>query len=182
MKKTVMRVFIILFVIGTIFFFVYRTSNTEIAEQKEAVTTIQTVLEHTFTGPEEKLANLWETIDNKEIEDNEVEAALAEWNSYTANNFKPYFTEEFYHSYIASYGENFLQKAHWNGYQLKMSNLEVEKADTKLENIYNFSLTVHYQKEKVVNVTGQANINKDGLITGMEIKGNKLWEELMDIN
>lgn len=181
MKRYFVRTFITILWVGFVFFIVGCSSNTETEPQDENITTIETVLEHSFTGPEKELIEIWNDIRSDENEIEEIESAMGALNAYTSEKFKPYFAEEGYHSFISSFGFTFLDYAYRNGYQLKLNNAEVETSEVK-DNIYNFSLEVQYQKEdsaeQVVNVTGEANINDDGLISNMLIRGNELVEAL----
>jgi hypothetical protein len=181
MKKNISGTFIKILMAGFVFFIVGCSSNTETEPQDENITTIETVLEHSFTGPENELIEIWNDIHSDENGIEEIESAIGDLNSYTSEKFKPYFAEEGYNSFISSFGFAFLDYAYRNGYQLKLNNFEAETSEVK-DNIYNFSLEVQYQKEdnaeQVVNVTGEANINEDGLVSNMLIRGNELVEAL----
>ncbi len=149
--------------------------------QDENINTIETVLEHSFTGPEQELIEIWNNIYNDEAELEDVLSAIGALNSYTSDKFKPYFAEESYPSFISAFGFTFLDTAYRNGYQLYLMSIEMETSEVK-DNIYNFSLEILYQKEdsaeQVVNITGQANLNEDGLISNIFIRGNELLEAL----
>jgi hypothetical protein len=181
MKKSISRTFIKILLVGFVFFVVGCTSDTETEPQDENITTIETVLEHSFTGPENELIEIWNDIHSDENGIEEIESAMGALNAYTSDKFKPYFAEEGYNSFISSFGFAFLDYAYRNGYQLKLNNFEAETSEVK-DNIYNFSLEIQYKKEdsaeQVVNVTGQANINEDGLISNMLIRGNELVDAL----
>jgi hypothetical protein len=181
MTRYLVRTFITILLVGLVLYVVGCSSNTETEPQDENKTTIKTVLEHSFTGPEQELIEIWNDIHSDENEMEEIESAIGALNSYTSEKFKPYFADQGYNSFISSFGFTFLNYAYRNGYQLKLNSFEVETSEVK-DNIYNFLLEVQYQKEdsaeQVVNVTGEANINEDGLISKMLIRGNELVEAL----
>ncbi|MFC4024711.1 hypothetical protein ACFOUV_12985 [Oceanobacillus longus] len=178
MKKVISR-FIVILLVGLVLFVASCSPNTETEPLDENIATIETVLEHSFTGPEQKLIEIWNDIHSDEDEMEDIESAFEELNSYTSEKFKPYFIEESYTSYISSYGFTFLSNAYRNGYQLNLNRIDLETSEVN-DNIYKFSLEVQYQKEdsdeQVVNVTGEVNINEDGFISNMLVRGNELME------
>ncbi|MGJ9459572.1 hypothetical protein [Oceanobacillus sp. CF4.6] len=176
-------IFIVILLVGLVLFIAGCSPNTETEPLDENIATIETIMEHSFTGPEQELIEIWNNIHTDEDEMEDIESAFEALNSYTSEKFKPYFTEEGYSSYISSFGFTFLNNAYRNDYQLNLNRIEVETSEVN-DNIYKFSLEVHYQKEYsdehelVVNATGEVNINEDGLISNMLIRGNELMEAL----
>ncbi|SLK33992.1 Uncharacterised protein [Mycobacteroides abscessus subsp. abscessus] len=138
----------------------------------EYIQTLEAVLHNALTGPNDKLKEILKTKDGKERA-----TALAK---YEANLYKDYFANETaYNDFISRYGTVLMTESYKNKYTLKVYNIEYERTHSK-ENIYNFSIQLHYQKEgkespEVKVITGQADLNDNHQIERMLIRVNDLW-------
>lgn len=178
MKNKFFKQIVTIFLFGILLFIVACTPNTEAEPKDKNVTTIKTVLERSFTGPDQELKELWSGIESDDMED--TRSSLKALDEYTKKRLKPYFTDDGFKEYSYTFGFTFLKTAYWNDYQLTAKNINVEQSE--IENIYDFSLEVAYQKDgndkKVATVTGEANMDKNGQIAVLLIRNNGLWEQL----
>ncbi|ALX50426.1 hypothetical protein [Lentibacillus amyloliquefaciens] len=148
----------------------------ESAPSNEIVATIRKVLETQFTGPDEELIQLLNapenmTIIGKGVESSDEEKQTnTELESYLNEKYKDHFTENMYSDFIGKYAMGFQTSAHENGYRLEVADISIDQSENN-ENIYDFSVTVQYQKDdgekNEAEVTGNAHM-KDGKIGNME--------------
>src|SRR5699024_2688506 len=72
-----------------------------------------------------------------------------------------------YNDFIGAYAIDYQSSAHENGFEMEVADINIEQNENN-ENIYNFSVTVQYQKEgsdqNDAEVTGYAHM-KDGKIS-----------------
>jgi len=125
----------------------------EKTEEKEV---IQKVLEHQFTGPDEKFVDLvwnpkYKTVVNNKEENKELD-------KYVEEVYGPYFTDSYISSFLAASGTTYPTVAHLSGHQLSMKDLVIQQSE-KMSNRYTFVVTVGYQqdgeKEKTAKVEGE---------------------------
>ncbi|WP_164670023.1 hypothetical protein [Virgibacillus doumboii] len=74
--------------------FVVTACSTETKD--ENITTIETVLTNTFTGPDEELIKIWSDLRESSSEKEEFTKSAEALNNYSEGQFKPYFTEPMY--------------------------------------------------------------------------------------
>ncbi|HLS07692.1 hypothetical protein [Lentibacillus sp.] len=79
---------------------------------------------------------------------------------------KPILQKTWYNDFIGAYAIDYQSSAHENGFEMEVADINIEQNENN-ENIYNFSVTVQYQKEgsdqNDAEVTGYAHM-KDGKI------------------
>jgi hypothetical protein len=127
---------------------------TDIIRDKEA---IKKILEHEFTGPDEKLMDLmWNPKYKTVVNDKEVNKEL---DQYLAEKYGPFFTDSGLHSFIAAFGGTQYQTYAYNaGYKLSLKGVTTEQNENN-PRLYNFVAKVGYHKsgeeEKTANVEGK---------------------------
>lgn len=142
-------------------------SQLEKEEQKETV--IKNVLEHQFTGPDEKFIDLlmnpiYRTIVNNQEENPELDQYITE--VYGAS-----FANGHLSSFMAKFGTQYPTYAYENGYELHLKKVTIDQ-DENNENDYTFLAEVGYQKngeeEKTTNVEGEVvfSTKEEGKIEG----------------
>lgn len=143
------------------------SDKTEKVAQVENIRTIETVLQNTFTDPDDELIEI--------LNDMEAEEKLQALTQYEENLYKDYFADDTsYLEFVSSYGSTLMLTPMTNDYKFKVKNIEYEKTDSK-EIIYNFSVELQSQKEgselsEVAIVDGQANLNEAHKIERMIIR------------
>ncbi|UOR14156.1 hypothetical protein [Halobacillus amylolyticus] len=167
------------FLLSGIFLLIVGCSSSDTSKttsQDENITTIETVLEHQFTGPDQKLIELLDdpnnqTIIGKEGDNGSSETKPTELDLYLEETYKSYFTEDMYDKFIGSYALGYHTAAYNNGYQLEVKNIDIKQNDTT-ENAYDFTVNVQYQKENsqemTFEVTGRAHIYEEGKISNID--------------
>ncbi len=167
------------FLLSGIFLLIVGCSSSDASKNKpqdENITTIETVLEHQFTGPDQELIKLLEnpnnqTIIGKEGGNGASEAKQTELDLYLEETYKSYFTEDMYNEFIGTYALGYHTAAYNNGYQLEVRNIDIKQNDTT-ENAYDFTVNVQYQKENnkkmSSEVTGRAHIYEEGKISNID--------------
>ncbi len=136
-------------------------SEPKVDKSKEAQENIKTVLENTFTGPNnEQQEILFKGADE------DIEKYAETLTDYREENFKPYVSDDFYDNDIVklSGGIRFLQAAHPN-YMLKVEEVALEEDDKEGE--YDFKVKVTYTKKEndeseTMDVEGTASTNEEG--------------------
>ncbi len=125
------------------------------------------VLEHQFTGPDEKFVELvwnpkYRTVVNNKEENKELD-------KYVEEVYGPYFIDSYISSFLAASGTTYPIVAHLSGNKLSLKDIMIEQSE-KMANRYTFVVTVGYQKngeeEKTANVSGEVifSTKKEGKI------------------
>ena len=127
-------------------------------KNKEA---IKKVLEHEFTGPDEKLMDImwnpkYRTVVNNKEENKELDKLLEE-------KYGSYFTDSGLHSFITAFGGTQYQTFAYNaGYKIYLKGVTVEQSEEN-QSLYTFIAKVGYQKsgeeEKTANVEGKVSFS-----------------------
>lgn len=117
---------------------------------------IKKVLELEFTGPNEKLMDLYwnpkyTTVVNDKLENKELD-------KYISDAYGPYFLDSYLDTFVNAFGMTYQVFAHHSGYKLSFKDVKIEQSE-KMSNLYTFVATVGYQKngeeEKTAKVPGE---------------------------
>jgi hypothetical protein len=154
--------------LGVILIIAGCSSSAESKSPDKNITTIQTVLEHQFTGPNKEFI---EGIDN-----------IPKLEQYYEKRYKSYFTEDMYSKFIAAHAYDYLLTAYNHNKQIKVKNVSVESIDST-EGGYNFKVVVLYDKagrnQGSAELSGTVNFNEDGKIANIKyLNDGGLSEEL----
>ncbi|MCM3666531.1 hypothetical protein M3204_19095 [Mesobacillus subterraneus] len=157
-----------LLLLGIILFLAGCSSDVESKTQDQSITTIKTVLEHQFTGPDQEFV---EGLDNTE-----------KLEQYYEERYKAYFTDEMDNKFISAHAYDYLLMAHNNGQQIKVDTVSVER-EKSTEGSYSFKMAVLYgedgSNQKSAEVSGKVIFNKEGKITSIKyLNDGGLSEEL----
>lgn len=139
---------------------------------------IKSVLEQQFTGPDQQLMKLLDDPENRTVigKEESTPEEPTELDLYLEDNYKSYFSESMYETFIGSYAMDYHNAASTTGYQFKPENIEIEANDTT-EGAYDFTVDVLYQKkgseEKKATVTGRVNVSDEGTITRYLLKDDE---------
>ncbi|PEL05854.1 hypothetical protein [Bacillus sp. AFS017336] len=117
---------------------------------------IKTVLKKQTTGPDAEL--------KKALESPNPPAGI---EAYTNKEYKAYFTESSFESFVAADALRFTFDAHKNGYTLAYKDAKVNAVKEK--GAYDFTVSFVAKKsgkdDQTIEVTGRFNVNEDGKIT-----------------
>ncbi len=155
----------ILVVSSVIILFVGCSSSSD-----DNVKTIRTYLENELTGPSDELIN---ALDNG--------LYPPELLAYLEENYNPLVADldKLLNSNLVLI---WLRIAAANGYQLRPTNIDIQKIDNIQNDAYNFEVYVEYSKDgqtKTDTITGIMNLNDDGkIITIRNIHGFELIEKM----
>lgn len=114
------------------------------------------VLEHQFTGPDEKFVELvwnpkYRTVVNNKEENKELD-------KYVEEVYGPYFIDSYISSFLATSGTTYPIIAHLTEHKLSLKDVKSE-ASEQMPTRYTFIATVGYQKngeeEKTANISGE---------------------------
>lgn len=150
------------------------SSETEDRAEDENITTIKTVLQEQFTGPDQELIDLLEDPQNATIigeEETSTPQNPTELDIYLEEKYKSYFTDNMYDEFIRAYAMQFQISAYESNYQISVESIDV-KQNESVEGAYDFTVNVLYQKEdneeKKAVVSGRAHIYEDGKISNID--------------
>ncbi|MFC4559596.1 hypothetical protein ACFO3D_15465 [Virgibacillus kekensis] len=153
--------------------------SAENTREEKDISSIKTVLNNTFIGPNSELERVLKAHENATTDPEAAETLLA-IGQYSFRTFEPYFSEAAYSEYFRFYGITFLQAAYQNGYQLQINKMDIEKKGNR-GNTYNFEMKIQYQKggnSETIVITGETELNENGKITHMLIRDDGLMESL----
>ena len=173
MRRDIRGIIRRLIVLTSVIFLVVGCSNENIdtTERDENVETIETYLENELTGPSDELKVLLK-------DENPYPPELDE---YLQERYNP-LVADFDKMVSTSQLLNWLREAAANGYELKTSNIEVEKIKDIENDAYDFEVKVEYTKNDqtdTTSVTGTINMNEEGKITTIRnINDNGLLDSL----
>jgi len=143
--------------LGVILIIAGCSSSVESKTPDKNITTIKTVLEHQFTGPNKEFI---EGIDN-----------IPKLEQYYEKRYKSYFAEDMYTKFIAAHAYDYLLMAHNSDKQIMVDNVSIESSESK-EGEYNFKVVVIYDKQGSnqgsAEVSGTVKFNEDGKITSIK--------------
>ncbi|MBM6617681.1 hypothetical protein [Bacillus suaedaesalsae] len=136
----------------------------------ENTATIQTYLEHEFTGPNEELSNILD----QGLHPPELDSYLEERYGDIIVDLESMVNR--------NYVLVFLRDAHLNGYQLHPKNITIKKIEGTENNVYDYEVEVEYSKDEQTNiatVTGKINLDDNRKILMIrKMDGLGLLEEL----
>ncbi|MFC7064178.1 hypothetical protein [Halobacillus seohaensis] len=146
-------------------------NTSDSASKDQNVTTIETVLNQQFTGPDQKLIDLLDDPENSTIIGNGETTTPEEptqLDLYLEEKYQPYFSESMYDEFIGTYATGYHASAYNNGYKFEIEKMGIENVEAT-EGAYDFTVNVLYNKEgteeRNSKVTGRININEEGEIT-----------------
>lgn len=146
-------------VLATVLILVVGCSNSDSGskDSNENVKTIQTYLENEFTGPSDELIKALE----------QEGPYPPELQVYLEKNYKP-LVADFEQFVNKNYALVFLRFAYGNEYQLKPTNIDIQKINNTQNNAYNYEVKVEYSKggqKNTSTITGRINLNDNGKIS-----------------
>ncbi|WP_215029552.1 hypothetical protein [Bacillus sp. ISL-37] len=122
---------------------------------------IKKVLEHEFTGPDEKFMDImwnpkYRTVVNNKEENKELDKLLEE-------KYGPYFTDSGLHSFISAFGGTSYQTFAYNAdYKINLKDVTIEQ-NQENPSLYTFIAKVGYKKsgeeEQTANVEGKVSFS-----------------------
>ncbi len=147
---------------------------------KEVITKI---LEHQFTGPDEKFVNLiwnpkYTTVVNNKEENKELE-------EYVEEIYGSYFVSSYMSSFLTSSGTSYPILAHLTEHKLNLADIKIEQSE-KMSTRYTFVATVGYWKdgeeEKIADVSGEVifSTKEEGKIGRFQYTGDGGLGKLMN--
>ncbi|MFD1851278.1 hypothetical protein [Oceanobacillus bengalensis] len=168
------RITLAFLLFGILLFVVGCSSDDELpsSSQDENLTTLETVLENTFTGPNQKLNELLEDPNNATIigEDSETKSpeSPTELDLFLEERYQSHFTDDMFGEYIGTYALSYHPS---ENNSMEIDSIDIQQNETD-EITYDFTTKVQYQKAgnepNIYNVTGQANFSEEGKIAGFE--------------
>jgi len=180
--KTAYRIVIPFLILGVFLFAVGCSSNNDASgsnpnsPQDENLSTLEAVLENTFTGPNQELNRLSNDPENLTVIGKNSETKNPESPNelvlYLEEMYQPHFTEETYNEYVGEYVFSYQAK---ENDEMKVDNIDIKQKESN-EIIYDFTANVEYQAEgneaQVYELKGQANFSEEG-----KIKEFKLYSD-----
>jgi hypothetical protein len=173
--------FVMLFLIGGAYFIANQLMVDQAAPQDKQVEAIEAVLNQSFSGPDQELK---EILDKEEsyIEEDNFQQYQAELLTYYEAVYQPYFAENRIQQYVMENKLTFNQLAYSNGYQLKVSKIDV-KEDKDNEGAFDFTVLVQTIKGEndvdEIKVSGRINIDENGKINTIRYFDNGGLAELV---
>ncbi|GGJ96346.1 hypothetical protein GCM10007063_18440 [Lentibacillus kapialis] len=172
--KTVYRIVIPFLILGVFLFAVGCSSNNGGSEsnpnsqQDENLSTLEAVLENTFTGPNQELNRLSNDPENLTVIGKNSETKNPESPNelvlYLEEMYQPHFTEEMYNEYVGKYVFSYQVK---ENDEMDVNDIDIKPKDSD-EIIYDFNANVTYQKEgseaEIYELKGQTNFSEKGQI------------------
>ncbi|KGP90658.1 hypothetical protein N780_04085 [Pontibacillus chungwhensis BH030062] len=148
-----------LVVVCGVFLLAVGCSSADSAEKDKDRETAETVVKKMFSGPNEELAENYENI----------QQSASEIESYYDEEFKPYFSENYYDDVIANRTVNlFHSKVQGINGKMNVEDLTIEPVESA-ENAYTYTVKVQITKveeeNETVELSGRINFNEDGAIT-----------------
>ncbi|MDP5277098.1 hypothetical protein [Chengkuizengella axinellae] len=139
--------------------------------EDENIKVIKSVLQQQFTSDQE----LIEILDRFTNTSTELE-------DYLDEQYKSYFTENYYYGFIGSHAMTYQLTAHYENYIISVKSIDI-KQNEATEGAYNFTVNVIYKKEgageKQAKVMGRAHIYEQGKISHMYyLNDNGLYKSL----
>ncbi|MDQ6597688.1 hypothetical protein E2K98_05470 [Bacillus salipaludis] len=155
-------------------------------EEDQHKTAIKNVIEHLFTGPDEKFIELMWNPKYRTVVNNKEENP--ELDKYIAEVYGPYMTDYYLNPFLSTIGSQYATFAHDNGYKLSLKHITINQSENH-SNRYTFIAKVGYQKnddeEKTANVEGEVifSSKEEGKIEGFQsINDNGLADNLRTSN
>lgn len=195
-RKTKSTLVLSLMIITVAFFIVAcSTDNDTSSKGKTENTTTETdsnnanreainkVLEHQFSGPDEKFIDLMWNPKYKTVVNNQEENK--ELDRYVEEVYGPYFTASGLDSFISMFGTQYPYYAYESGYKLSFKGVKIEQNEN-ISYRYSFIANVGYQKngdeEKTANVKGEIifSTKEKGKIERFEYKDETLSVKLRE--
>ncbi len=173
------RLSLILIPIGLLLVSVGCSANveSETVSNNGNLTTLESVIENTFTGPNQELNALLSEPENATIIGHDKEtkspAQPTELEVYLEEMYKPHFTEDMYDEFLDEitlyYHASFLARPN---IKTEVDSIDFKQNESE-KNIYDFTTNVTFQNEgldpKIYEVIGQANFTEEGKIAKLII-------------
>ncbi|MDR0139619.1 hypothetical protein RFW18_17840 [Metabacillus idriensis] len=140
-------------------------------EEVQHKTAIKEVLEHLFTGPDEKFIDLLSNPKYRTVVNNQEENP--ELDKYIAEVYGPYMTDSYLNSFLNTIASQYSTFAYENGYKLSLNTIKINQSENN-PTLYTFIAEVGYQKngdeEKTANVEGEVlfSSKEEGKIEGFQ--------------
>ncbi|MFB7138024.1 hypothetical protein ACFCYN_00005 [Gottfriedia sp. NPDC056225] len=152
MKKS--RILLSILLVGILALAGCTSGNTSKKKQVDPnIAMIKTVLEKQVTGPDADL--------KKALESPNPPAGI---EAYTNKEFKKYFTDASFESFVSAYALRFTFEAHKNGFTLAYKDAKVNAVKGE-KGAYDYTVTFVAKKsgkdDQTIEVTGRFNVNDD---------------------
>jgi hypothetical protein len=165
--KKIMGITMNLFVLASVLVLAVGCSSPK--ERDENVKTIQTFLEKEFTGPNDELTYALE----------QDGAFPPELEEYVVENYKP-LVMNWEDMINTNHILLFQRFAHENGYQLKPTNIDIQKDQ---DHAYDYEVEVEYRKDGQTDtaaITARINLDDDGKIVTIRNMNDDGLVEIME--
>lgn len=156
-RKTRSTIYLSFMMIMSVFLIAACSSVNAEEANKEA---IKKVLEHEFTGPDEKFMDImwnpkYRTVVNNKEENKELDKLLEE-------KYGSYFTDSGLHSFITAFGTQYQTFAYNADYNINLKDVTIEQSQEN-PSLYTFIAKVGYKKsgeeEQTANVEGKVSFS-----------------------
>jgi hypothetical protein len=144
------------------------------AESKDKnISTLETVLNETFTVPNKELRDILEDPNNYTmIGNDENTSSSSDLDSYLKKKYQESFTEEMYDKYTGTYALSYIAASPENS-EMKIKDVQVAQKE-KQQNIYDYTAIIDYKKDdgspiEKYEVKGQVNFSESGKIVAFII-------------
>ncbi|KLV28391.1 hypothetical protein ABW02_01200 [Niallia circulans] len=144
------------------------------AESKDKnISTLETVLNETFTVPNKELRDILEDPNNYTmIGNDENTSSSSDLDSYLKKKYQESFTEEMYDKYTGTYALIYIAASPENS-EMKIKDVQVAQKE-KQQNIYDYTAIIDYKKDdgspiEKYEVKGQVNFSESGKIVAFII-------------
>ncbi|TDL82729.1 hypothetical protein [Peribacillus frigoritolerans] len=155
-------------------------------EENQHKTAINEVIEHLFTGPDEKFIDLLQNPKYRTVMNNQEENP--ELDKYIAEVYGPYMTDSYLNPFINTILSQYSSFAYENGFKLSLNTIKINQSENH-PTLYTFLAEVGYQKngdeEKTVNIEAEVlfSSKEEGKIEGFQyINDNGLSVKLRESN
>ncbi|WP_079480829.1 hypothetical protein [Halobacillus salinus] len=158
------------------------TQETNVESKSEQ--NIRGAIEATFNGPDEKLKETLNLLENTDFESEEYKKHLNNYAEHFEQHYKPYVTEKFYEaSFIKSPDADYFIKAAYPDGQLNTESISLEEKD----GYYTFSAEVSYtettsDETKTIEIKGNAQTNEDEKVNSIQyINSDELYQVIKEM-
>lgn len=155
-------------------------------EEVQHKTAIKEVVEHLFTGPDEKFIDLLSNPKYRTVVNNQEENP--ELDKYIAQVYGSYMTDSYLNPFLNTIASQYSTFAYENGFKLSLNTIKMNQSENN-PTLYTFKAEVGYQKngdeEKTAYVEGEALFSSkdEGKIQGFQhLNDNGLTDILRESN
>lgn len=174
-------------ILGIVMLSIVLGCSVETESVDKNINTLETVLNETFTVPNEELREILEDPNNyTSIGEHEKPALSNNLSLYLEKKYKLHFTEEMYDKYIGIYALSYVTISLEKG-EMKMKEVNAEQKEN-MQNIYDYTAIIDYKRRantevKKYEVKGQANFSENGKIAEFIIRtDNNLSMDIISSN